>query len=137
MGQNRPKRQRNKPTFLFLPSIRQAILFLFISTPPVLALFPPRPLFISYALAINIATFFLYYHDKAQSRISGWRVTEQRLHLCELLGGWPAAFIAQRLFRHKIRKTRYQMEYWAIVLSYEAVLVDRLTGGALRRITRR
>jgi uncharacterized membrane protein YsdA (DUF1294 family) len=48
------------------------------------------------------------------------------LHLVELLGGWPAAFLAQRTFRHKISKTRFQVAFWTIVALYEAASFDFL-----------
>lgn len=123
-----------KPTFLYLPSIGQALIFMLIITPPILVLLPPRRPVIVYGLIINIITFLFYRHDKAQSRVAGWRVTERHLHLCELLGGWPAAFVAQKLFHHKTRKSSYQLEFWAIVIAHEAIWVDRLTGGVLRKV---
>lgn len=129
------RRKPKKPTFLYLPSTFTILIFILIIAPPMLAIFlPPHPIIASYGLTINIFTFMLYRHDKAQSRIAGWRVTERRLHLSELLGGWPAAFIAQRLFQHKTRKTSYQIEYWAIVFAHEALWIDWMSHGALRRL---
>jgi uncharacterized membrane protein YsdA (DUF1294 family) len=49
------------------------------------------------------------------------------LHLAEFLGGWPAAFLAQRAFRHKISKSRYQLAFWMIVVFHEAASVDFLS----------
>jgi uncharacterized membrane protein YsdA (DUF1294 family) len=31
-----------------------------------------------------------------------------------LLGGWPGALIAQRVFHHKWKKTRYVIVFWMI-----------------------
>jgi uncharacterized membrane protein YsdA (DUF1294 family) len=35
-----------------------------------------------------------------------------------LLGGWAGAWIAQRIFRHKWKKTRYMIVLWAIVATH-------------------
>ena len=48
------------------------------------------------------------------------------LHLAELLGGWPAAFVAQRALRHKISKTSYQATFWLIVALHQGVALDFL-----------
>lgn len=68
-----------------------------------------------YLIAINVATFVLYGFDKSSARREGRRVPEIVLHGCELLGGTPAAFIAQRVFHHKTQKTSFQVRFWIIV----------------------
>ena len=55
------------------------------------------------------------------------------LHLTELAGGWAAAFLAQRLYRHKSIKTSYQLSYWVIVLAHQFVAADALLGWKLSR----
>ena len=78
----------------------------------------------SYLIGVNIATLALYGYDKAAAGSGGRRVPEIVLHGCELLGGTPAAFVAQRLFHHKSRKGSYQMRFWLIVaVQAAAVLV--------------
>jgi uncharacterized membrane protein YsdA (DUF1294 family) len=62
------------------------------------------------------ATFWLYFRDKKAARQGGWRVSEARLHYLELVGGWLAAFIAQKVFRHKNKKASYQLTYNLIVI---------------------
>lgn len=69
----------------------------------------------SYLIAINVATFILYGYDKSVAGNGGRRVPENVLHGAELLGGTPAAFIAQRLFHHKTQKSSYQTRFWLIV----------------------
>lgn len=61
-------------------------------------------------------TFAAYYWDKRQAVLQGYRIPERTLHLLELFGGWPTAFIAQRVLRHKCKKLRYQIVYFAIVV---------------------
>lgn len=79
--------------------------------------------------ALLFATTFLYYrHDKRQAEGGGRRTPESTLHLCEVMGGWPAAFVAQRMLRHKITKRGYQVAFWIIVLTEEYFTVDFLQG---------
>ncbi len=75
-------------------------------TPYVLAL---------YALVSALA-FCLYGFDKRRARLGDSRVPEARLHLVELLGGWPGAWVGQRVFRHKTQKTSFRIVFWLIVL---------------------
>lgn len=42
-------------------------------------------------------------------------VAEVLLHELELAGGSPGAFVAQRLFRHKISKKAFQRSFWGIL----------------------
>ena len=57
-----------------------------------------------YAVGISLVTYLVYRHDKRQALAAGWRINESTLHLLEMLGGWPGAFVAQRLLRHKNRQ---------------------------------
>jgi uncharacterized membrane protein YsdA (DUF1294 family) len=66
-------------------------------------------------LLISVVTFIAYGIDKRKARLSKWRVKEQTLHIMEMLGGWPGGFIAQRVFRHKWKKTKYLVVFYAIV----------------------
>lgn len=76
-----------------------------------------------YLIAINVATFSLYGFDKSSARREGRRVPEIVLHGCELLGGTPAAFIAQRVFHHKTQKTSFQVRFWIIVVIQVVVVL--------------
>jgi len=81
-------------------------------------------------LVMSLLTFFLYWRDKRQAQGDGWRTPEKVLHGAEFLGGWPGAFLAQQVFRHKTRKVSYQLVFWLIVLLHELVWFDRvLLGG--------
>jgi uncharacterized membrane protein YsdA (DUF1294 family) len=53
--------------------------------------------------------------DKRRAARGEWRISEAALHSAELLGGWPGALLAQRVFRHKRQKTGYMLVFWAIV----------------------
>jgi len=66
-------------------------------------------------LAANIVTYALYWWDKKQACWNGARVPEAVLLLAGFLGGSPAGFIAQRVLRHKNRKTSFQLKFWVLV----------------------
>lgn len=90
-------------------------------------------------LLVSAFTFFSYRSDKRRAEAGEWRTPESTLHLASLFGGWPGAFLAQRIFRHKISKGSFQFTYWSIVLLHEFVCIDsllhwRLTLRAVRLI---
>ena len=80
----------------------------------------------AYTLALSALTYWAYAHDKRSAQQGAWRVPESQLHLLELLGGWPGAFLAQRRLRHKCSKRSYLTVFWLIILSYQIVAVDSL-----------
>jgi uncharacterized membrane protein YsdA (DUF1294 family) len=75
----------------------------------------------------------VYAADKNRVRRGEWRVPEQMLHLVELIGGWPGAFVAQRRLRHKCSKASYQIVFWVIVLAQQFVALDFVLGWVLVR----
>ena len=72
----------------------------------------------------NVVTYGAYAGDKHQARAKEWRTPERSLHILEAVGGWPAAFIAQRKLRHKISKAEFQLVYWFIVISHILIALD-------------
>lgn len=85
----------------------------------------------TYLAGVSIATLVVYGHDKRRAQAGGWRTPESTLHLLEIAGGWPAAFLAQRFLRHKISKTSYQLMFGAIVLLHQITAADFLLGWRL------
>ena len=79
---------------------------------------------LGYLSLISAATYLLYRHDKKQAQAGRWRTPESRLHLAELLGGWPGAYLAQQVLRHKSSKTSYQLAFWAIVVFHQLLAFD-------------
>ncbi len=74
-------------------------------------------------LLISAVTIAAYAFDKSAAMNGRWRTQEQTLHLLELAGGWPGAWLAQTLFRHKSRKTSFRIEFWfCVVLNVAALL---------------
>lgn len=72
-------------------------------------------------LIAGIVAFVLYRTDKAIARTSrrrdGYigRVPEKNLHLAALVGGWPGAWLARHLFRHKTSKRSFVAVFWLTV----------------------
>lgn len=81
--------------------------------------------------ALSVATFFVYLADKRRAESKDQRVPETVLHGLELAGGWPGAFAAQHLVRHKNAKLTYQVWFWVIVALHQLVALDYLIGWQL------
>lgn len=75
---------------------------------------------------VSLICFLHYYFDKREAQLGGWRTPEATLHLWELGGGWPGALIAQGLFRHKTKKTSFQVVFWGIVVLHLVGWIDYL-----------
>jgi uncharacterized membrane protein YsdA (DUF1294 family) len=69
-------------------------------------------------LLMSVVAFAMYWADKRRAGSGGWRISEATLHTIELLGGWPGALAAQRVLRHKWRKTSYMAVFWTIVAAH-------------------
>ncbi|CAN7364745.1 DUF1294 domain-containing protein [Variovorax paradoxus] len=74
------------------------------------------PIALGVLLLISLLAFAVYGFDKSAAQAGRWRTAESTLHLLSLAGGWPGAWCAQRLFRHKSRKASFMAVYWATVL---------------------
>jgi uncharacterized membrane protein YsdA (DUF1294 family) len=88
-------------------------------------------------LAVSVFAFFAYRSDKRYAEAGQWRIPEATLHLISLLGGWPGAFLAQRVFRHKTSKLSFQSVFWCVVALHQFLAIDslldwRLTSDAFR-----
>ena len=58
-------------------------------------------------LVCSLLTFVVYAFDKRAARGHRRRVPEARLHLLELIGGFPGALLAIRVLRHKSSKRSF------------------------------
>lgn len=89
-----------------------------------------------YAGLISAFSYMTHALDKRRAREKDWRISEAGLHLTELLGGWPGAFIAQRRLRHKVSKGSYQAVFWIIVLAWQFAAFDSLQQWKFARAAR-
>lgn len=71
---------------------------------------------------LNIASFFVYWRDKLAAEEETTRIREDVLHALALVGGWPAAWLAQQSLRHKTSKRSFQAMFWLTVLVNVAAL---------------
>lgn len=76
--------------------------------------------------AINAATVAYYYLDKQAAKTGGQRTPEKVLHLLAVAGGWPGAFIGQKIFRHKTKKRAFRLIYWCTAVANCAALAVTL-----------
>jgi len=76
------------------------------------------------AFLVSLITFKTYQYDKKQAKAGAWRISENSLHLLELMGGWPGALLAQLRFRHKTAKSSFKFTYWMIVVLYQYTAFD-------------
>lgn len=105
---------------------------------PALALWrfaPPRllPWFAGWFALASLVAFALYAWDKRRAVRGEWRTPEKVLHLCAILGGWPGAFLAQRLLRHKNAKVSFQIVFWLVVVIFQYAAIDSLLDWRLAR----
>jgi len=78
---------------------------------------------IYFYLATSLIAFIAYWQDKSAAQSNHWRTQESTLHLFGILGGWPGALIAQRIFHHKSSKVAFQRVFWVTVIINCALLV--------------
>ncbi|AOG22683.1 DUF1294 domain-containing protein [Acidovorax sp. RAC01] len=80
------------------------------------------------ALGLNALTFAAYAIDKNAAMQRQWRIPEKHLHLLSLAGGWPGAWLAQQLLRHKSQKAEFRLAYWGTVVLHNAALAAWMAG---------
>jgi uncharacterized membrane protein YsdA (DUF1294 family)/cold shock CspA family protein len=84
---------------------------------------------LAWYVVLSVVTFLLYGWDKVSASGGHWRTQESTLNGLALLGGWPGAWIAQHAWRHKSRKTSFQVAFWSAVLVNVGVLVFLIVFG--------
>lgn len=75
----------------------------------------PVLLLAGYGLLSAVA-FLTYQSDKSAAQEGRWRTPESTLHAIDLMGGWPGALVARRVFRHKTTKQPFRTIFWATVM---------------------
>lgn len=79
-------------------------------------------LFLPAALFLNLVTFYVYWQDKFAATQGAWRTQEDTLHLFGLIGGWPGAWFAHQILRHKSSKQAFRNVYWMTAVLNVAAL---------------
>lgn len=85
----------------------------------------------------SAGAFLAYWLDKRFAQNGSWRISEKNLLLFAFVGGWPGAWVAQQVFRHKTQKRSFQIKFWAtvvihiVMVGYVAYMLwQRQFGGA-------
>ena len=79
-------------------------------------------LYLLLTVACSLLAFLLYGIDKRRAIYGKPRISERTLHVLSILGGWPGAHLAQRIFHHKTLKISFRMVFWLIVLVHLAII---------------
>ena len=58
-------------------------------------------------LAMSVTTFTAFALDKRRAKLGKWRIPEKTLLLLSLAFGWPGAWLAMRLVRHKTKTRKF------------------------------
>lgn len=77
-------------------------------------------------MGLNLLSFMITWYDKrlathnqqqSSSLNQRSRISEKTLYIYALLGGWPAAMIAQQHFRHKTQKNAFKYRFWLSIVA--------------------
>ncbi len=68
----------------------------------------------------------MYRMDKQAAIDKGWRIPEQTFHFATIIGGTFGAIIAQQRFRHKTKKTSFQIVFRSLVLLQLIIVIALL-----------
>ena len=77
----------------------------------------------------SIIAFVLYGIDKRRAIKNQPRISERTLHIFSLLGGWPGAHLATRLFHHKTLKIRFRLVFWLTVSIHLTIIAYGIWSG--------
>jgi len=116
-----PEPTRQRPRLHALSGSPQTLLVLVLAgfcLLGALSFLPRSPVPLLLYPVLSSAAFVLYGADKYRAARGHWRIREGTLHLVEALGGWPGAFLAQQVLRHKTAKRPYQVTFWLIVAAH-------------------
>ena len=83
-------------------------------------------------LIVSPVCFALYGIDKRRANRQGPRISEGTLQLAAFVGGWPGAWLGQRVFHHKSRKRSFRFLFWLIVAMHVCFILLALIGFGLR-----
>ena len=70
----------------------------------------------------SLTAFLLFGYDKWQAGRSGGRVSESTLWFVSAFGGWLGGLAAMLIFRHKIAKTMFLLEFAAALFVWLTLL---------------
>lgn len=79
----------------------------------------------------NLFVFFLYWHNRHARSRGATHIPEDALHVLAALGGWPGAWLAQRLLRYQPATAWFDRAFWiAVGVNVVGVLAWLFLAGA-------
>jgi len=99
-----------------------AFVFLLLVTAGLILKFSSLGWLTAYLAGVNFAAFCLAAFDKGIAGSSSMRVPELIFYLTALLGGSVGLLLAMKLFRHKTRKSSFQLVLAVVILLQIALL---------------
>lgn len=76
-----------------------------------------------YHLVVSVLSFVVFAWDKLMAIKQRYRVAESTLLLSALVGGWPGAWLARQLFRHKTVKQAFVKTLWGCTFLHLLLLL--------------
>ena len=65
-------------------------------------------------VSFSLVTFVVWGVDKCKAEREAWRIPEKTLLLLAFFGGWPGAWFAAKVFRHKSSKQSFRRKLLAV-----------------------
>jgi uncharacterized membrane protein YsdA (DUF1294 family) len=85
-------------------------------------------LVLAFYLIASLVALAMYWLDKSAATRGGRRISEAGLLGIAVIGGWPGAYVARHLFRHKTQKQPFRTYFWLTVLANCALLAAVVFG---------
>lgn len=80
-------------------------------------------LLFAYIVLINVITFFFFGVDKLKAYVGNRRISERTLWFLVAIGGTIGGYAAMEFFRHKTRKTSFQLGFVLIFFTQLVLLL--------------
>jgi len=98
-------------------------------------LFAPDATLKIYVLLVALVSpvcFAAYGWDKCRAARCTYRISEQTLLILAFIGGWPGAWLGQRVFRNDIRGRTFRFLSWLIMMLHLGFLLLAAVGMIVR-----
>jgi uncharacterized membrane protein YsdA (DUF1294 family)/cold shock CspA family protein len=87
-----------------------------------------QPVVFWFYVVLSLVAFAMYWRDKVAATAGQWRTSETALIGIAVAGGWPGAYLARHIFRHKTRKQPFRAYFWVAVAVNCALLASVVLG---------
>ena len=80
---------------------------------------------------LSVVAFLMYRADKSAATQGRRRTPESTLHTVDIVGGWPGALVARRVFRHKTVKQPFRSIFWVTAVANCVALAGIVWAGPI------